>query len=1013
MDEEAVGAPEPSATIDPVMSGQVADRGASGARQKAERLERRYDVFLCHNRKDKPLVKDVADALQIEAGVLFFLDEYSIPASVEFLQYIEAEMRRSASCAIFLGPSGWGPTHLEEARLALAIQKERNDFRIIPVELPACPEEFWGTLFGAGKTPPFNWVRFQTQTDEAARSSLLEAAQGKFTTRAAGPEAVTPYYIRRQAALWERSGRKDNSLLLRGALLTAARREAAANPLFVEPVAAPFLARCEEAERNGYRRRLALAVLAACVATALSAVALVQRQEARRAASIALARSLAASAQRAVGPERDDELAILLALQAHQVDQRQGGPSASLTTAALSEALGTPFISSRLRLPEGMPASDVSASGRFVVIGSGARYLMGPVINERGRRPGSPAPVTALGDTVAHAVFDPIEEALWIVTTDGTLLKRDPARPGEPGHVVASLGGAADILSIAAHGGTATALVGESALLAVDLHSGATRRWDVSSKVRAIATSPRGDRVAVAYEDERERLDVFEAGSSVPRWSYPGDDSVNAFTFDPFTEDLIVGERGGRTWRWPPDGTRTALGSDWSGSIDTLAVSSDGRLTVAASGAITPGIQFWDASAGGERTVLPGSRGTGLLKITHDKRFVVSAGFGDEVQYWRVEGAGARRSARPETYQPFPLTGRLWAVARDPRSDTFLVGGDHGVLQAWDAPMLNKAPRVLAKARVEALSTVPDLDRFAHDGRNYLLTGHVMALSYAGDGRRFATVDPYGFALVFETDQPDRAPERIESQSIRTPTLAVALDPTGRRLAVAANATLTVVHVLGEGGESVAQTPLPLLGLSTVRALAFAGDHHLLVGNDGGRLTRWTLSDPPRSEDLLPEGPLITSVALLRDGRIVVGRGDQVDLLRRTAQGLEVTAISKGLGTPISLALSGDHRSLAVGYSDGAIRVWRLDALDRAPVMLRPHKDYVRSLTFDRAGQTLISVGDDGFIQSSVVGGDRLAEIACGLVWRDLSTDEIREYFGGLPVELPTCPGLSSPGARR
>jgi hypothetical protein len=48
----------------------------------------KYDVFLCHNRIEKPFVKMVADALQIEAGVLFFLDEFAIPASVEFMEFM-------------------------------------------------------------------------------------------------------------------------------------------------------------------------------------------------------------------------------------------------------------------------------------------------------------------------------------------------------------------------------------------------------------------------------------------------------------------------------------------------------------------------------------------------------------------------------------------------------------------------------------------------------------------------------------------------------------------------------------------------------------------------------------------------------------------------------------------------------------------------------------------------------------------------------------------------------------
>lgn len=71
--------------------------------------------------------------------------------------------------------------------------------------------------------------------------------------------------------------------------------------------------------------------------------------------------------------------------------------------------------------------------------------------------------------------------------------------------------------------------------------------------------------------------------------------------------------------------------------------------------------------------------GTGLLRITRNNRFVVSAGIGDEVLYWRVDGAGAWRSARADTQQALPLARRLYAVARDPRPDTFLVGGDHGV----------------------------------------------------------------------------------------------------------------------------------------------------------------------------------------------------------------------------------------------------------------------------------------------------------------------------------------------
>ena len=125
-------------------------------RSTEETTERRYEVFLCHNRRDKPVVKDIADAMQFDASVLFFLDEYAIPASVEFFRFIEAEMLRAASYAIFIGPSGWGPTHIQEAKLALRVKEQREDFRIIPVALPGCSDTAWGELFGTGSTPTYN-----------------------------------------------------------------------------------------------------------------------------------------------------------------------------------------------------------------------------------------------------------------------------------------------------------------------------------------------------------------------------------------------------------------------------------------------------------------------------------------------------------------------------------------------------------------------------------------------------------------------------------------------------------------------------------------------------------------------------------------------------------------------------------------------------------------------------------------------------------------------------------------
>src|SRR5262245_46046100 len=98
-------------------------------------------VFLCHNSADKAVIKDIADRLELDFGVLHFLDAFSIPTGEAFIAWIERALRDSTGCAIFLGANGWGPTHLWEAEQALAKRKIDSTFRLIPVALPGIKEE--------------------------------------------------------------------------------------------------------------------------------------------------------------------------------------------------------------------------------------------------------------------------------------------------------------------------------------------------------------------------------------------------------------------------------------------------------------------------------------------------------------------------------------------------------------------------------------------------------------------------------------------------------------------------------------------------------------------------------------------------------------------------------------------------------------------------------------------------------------------------------------------------------
>lgn len=976
----------------------------------------RYDVFLCHNRLDKPLVKDVADALQMGAGILFFLDEFSIPASVEFMQFIRDEMGKSAACAIFLGRNGWGPTHIEEARLALQLKAERPEFRVIPVNLPGAAPSAWEEIFGPGQRPPYNWVEMSGAGDDAACAKLTEAVHGRFSVKAAGPENVTPYYIRRQANLWDRSGRSDNSLLIGGKLLQEAQAQAAKNPAFVSVNSVPaFLARCSQWERNRLRAWLAIATVAVTIAGGLAVAAVLQRNEAfrqrevaTRNAQISQVRSLASLAVRSIGEDRADERALLLARQSYLLDLRTGSQSSYIVSAALSEVLSTPYLSSLTRLPDNRIPARISPSGAFMLSGDGKAILTGPIIDPEGR---AAVPRDVELD-VPIADFLVGTDGLLVATKEGEVETRTIAAPTRRERLLASLGKVPSILAVSRDGSRAVALTDDFDLTSMDLASGSPpKHWKLPQRVEKLAVS--ANAMLVAALDERGALRLYSWGATRPIAIYPKQDDVNSFEFGTGTA-VLVGERGGAIWLWDarnPSASRRRLDNgDPRGSVDSIAVSADGLTAATASGAITPGISIWNISPSGASIgAISGPRSVAKLAFTSDKRFLISALLSGEIRYWRLKGAGASRAVLARDWQPFPLPGRLYSVARDPRGDSFLVGGDHGVIQKWTSPLLEGAPTILAAQRRAALELVPDKSRFEANGRNFLSTGHVMAVAYSKDGTRFATVDPYGFGLVWTAARETLTPTLIQSASTSHPSLSVAFSPNGQKLAIGATSSLTVVHQLDASGASVGRITISSGGDDTVRGLVFTGDDELLVGDDKGRLVRWHLGEEPRPTFVIASGPLITALSLLRDQRIAVGRGNQVDLIDPNQTSPRFTTLSKGLGEVYAIAGSDDGKLLAVGFADGIVRIWSLLDATRQPVTLHVHRDVVRSVTFDRSGETLVSVGDDGMIRSSTVGPARLASLGCDVLWRDLDPDETRSFFGpASPPSLPTC-GVSRP----
>ena len=124
-----------------------------------------YDVFLSYNGDDEAAVEGLARRLQDEGLCIFFARWHLVPG-VPWLKELEGALKRSQSCAIFLGPAGRGPWQDEEMFMALLLAVPERGYRVIPVLLPGADAADANTvpLFLRSRT----WVDFRPGLEDAA-----------------------------------------------------------------------------------------------------------------------------------------------------------------------------------------------------------------------------------------------------------------------------------------------------------------------------------------------------------------------------------------------------------------------------------------------------------------------------------------------------------------------------------------------------------------------------------------------------------------------------------------------------------------------------------------------------------------------------------------------------------------------------------------------------------------------------------------------------------------------------
>jgi hypothetical protein len=145
----------------------------------------RSDVFLSYQRTDKEAVEYLARRLR-EAGLQVWLDRWNLIPGEPWQEAVEEALDDCATCAVFWGPRGLGPWQNEEMRVALERRVREQNYRVIPVLLPGCPEP------EKAKMPSFlkrvTWVDFRGGLDDSdAFKSLVAGIRGM----APGPDDDT------------------------------------------------------------------------------------------------------------------------------------------------------------------------------------------------------------------------------------------------------------------------------------------------------------------------------------------------------------------------------------------------------------------------------------------------------------------------------------------------------------------------------------------------------------------------------------------------------------------------------------------------------------------------------------------------------------------------------------------------------------------------------------------------------------------------------------------------------
>ncbi len=391
------------------------------------------------------------------------------------------------------------------------------------------------------------------------------------------------------------------------------------------------------------------------------------------------------------------------------------------------------------------------------------------------------------------------------------------------------------------------------------------------------------------------------------------------------------------------------------------------------------------------------SMGVTSVAFILDNQWLVSGSWDGTVRLWDLE---------PPVTELIPLEEHqeaVMTVAFSPTGNLFASGSYDNATGLWE---LNNRDRRL-------------ISRTDHE------KGNVNSVAFSPDGTILASGTQEGEVCLWNIHESDII-KPLANEDDKQEISSVAFYPAEDKKILAAGSYSCKVLLWDISNINQPKSLPPLEGhRDRVNTVAFSPDGKILASGDNNHIVRlWRnpkIPDAPSIKLTRFEGK-ISSIAFssqpfnelymlaVATNRETIELWDISPLQKHpNAEPIflrDYSSLKELKGTCVAFSLDGLF--LASGNNDGKVRLWDLQQPKASPIVLEGHKGAVKTLAFSPDGEWLAAGSEDGTIRIWMTKTEKIANMVCQKVWRNLTGEEWKEFVGEhIPYEC-TCPKLPS-----